>query len=139
MKKTQLKWLLAAAVLLAVSGAVRADAKSKVIQEVAEEVMARFGSKAGKSLTALAEKIESYVGRYGEDALLAIRRVGPDAFALVDEAGVNGPRAIRVLANYGEEGATNILRRPKALAQFARYGDDAGAVLVKHPAVAESL
>lgn len=35
--------------------------------------------------------------------------------------------------------ATNILRRPKALAQFARYGDDAGAALVKHPGVAESL
>ena len=139
MKNMQMKWLLAATVLLAVSGAVRADAKSKAIQEVAEEVMARFGSKAGKSLPALAEKIEGYVGRYGEDALVAIRRVGPDAFALVDEAGVNGPRAVKVLATYGEEGATNILRRPKAMSQFARFGDDAGAVLVKHPAVAESL
>ncbi len=139
MKMRQTKWLLVVVVLLAASGAARADAKSKAALAVAEELTARFGSKAGKSLPALAEKIESYVARYGEDALVAIRRVGPEAFALVDEAGVNGPRAIRILATYGEEGATNILRRPKALAHFTRYGEDAGAVLVKHPAVAESL
>src|ERR1700677_3430967 len=107
--------LLAVAVLLVASGAVQADAKTKAAQEVAEVVLARFGNKAGKSLPALAEKIEQYVARYGEDALLAIRRVGPGAFELLDKAGVNGARAARVMAVHGEEGATWVLSRPKAL------------------------
>ena len=139
MKNMGIKGVLVVALLVATSGAAHADVKSRAVQEVAEEVMARFGSKAGTSLPALAQKIESYVARVGEEMLPALRRVGPDAFGLVDAAGVNGARAARVLAVHGEEGATWILRRPKAMSQFLRFGDDAAAVLVKHPGVAEPL
>ena len=101
--------------------------------------MARFAGKAGGSLSELAAKIENYTARYGEDMIPALRRVGPDAFALVDEAGVDGSKAARVMAMHGEEGATWVVRRPQAMKQFLRYGDDAAAALVKHPGVAEPL
>lgn len=130
-------WSLLALVLTA--GAARADLRTKACQEAAEAVMARFGAQAGRSLPALAQKIESLAARYGEEALVAVRRVGPEAFAVVEEAGLNGPRAVRVLAQYGEEGASCVLRRPKAMQQFLRFGDEAAAALVKHPGVAEGL
>ena len=87
----------------------------------------------------LAEKIESYAAKYGDETLLAVRRAGPEAFALVDAAGVDGAKAVRVLARHGEEGATWVLKRPKAMSQMLRYGDEAADVLVKHPGIAEPL
>ena len=132
-------WILGIASVCLGNEAVRADAKTKAIRETAEAVMARFGVRAGRSLPALAEKIESLAARYGDEALVAIRRVGPEAFTVIEEAGVNAPRAVRLLAKYGEEGATCVLRRPRAMRQFVRYGEEAASVLVKHPGVAEPL
>jgi hypothetical protein len=127
--------------LLAAAAAVRADVKSKAAQEAAEYVMQRFGRQVVKEGVAeLATKIETYSARYGEEeVLLAVRRAGPETFALVDAAGADGSKAIRVLARYGEEGATQVLKKPGAMAQVIRYGDDAAAVLVKHPGIAEPL
>ena len=68
-----------------------------------------------------------------------MRRAGPETFALVDAAGVDGAKAVRVLARHGEEGATWVLKRPKAMSQMLRYGDEAADVLVKHPGIAEPL
>jgi len=135
--RSRIVWVMG--LLMLCSGAVRADVKTKAVQETAEAVMVRFGARAGRSLPALAEKIETFAARYGEEALIAVRRVGPEAFAVVEEAGINGPRAVRLLARYGEEGATCVLRRPRAMQQFLRYGEEVASVLVKHPGIAEEL
>ena len=132
-------WLLGIGSVCLGNEAVLADARTKAIQETAEAVMARFGVRAGRSLPALAEKIESLAARYGDEALIAVRRVGPEVFTVIEEAGVNAPRAVRLLAKYGEQGATCILRRPRAMRQFLRYGEEAASVLVRHPGVAEPL
>lgn len=126
--------------LLAVATAARADVKSKAAQEAAEYVMQRFGRQAVREGTeALAGKIESYAARYGDETFLAVRRAGPEAFALVDAAGADGGKAMSVLARHGEAGATWVLKRPKGMAQFVRLGDEAAEVLVKHPGIAEPL
>jgi hypothetical protein len=110
------------------------------VQEVAEGVLQRFGRHAAKDgAAALARRIESFAARYGDEALIAVRRLGPEAFTAVEAAGSHGAQAVRVLARHGEEGATWVLRRPKAMQQFLRYGDEAATVLVKHAGVAESL
>ena len=131
---------LAMIALSAAATTVRADVKSKAAQEAAEYVMQRFGGQAVKEgVGPLARKIESYAARYGDDTLLAVRKTGPEAFALVDAAGTDGAKAMAVLARHGEEGATWVLKRPQGMAQFLRYGDQAAAVLVKHPGIAEPL
>jgi hypothetical protein len=132
-------WLLGLLALVLGSNQLHADVKTKAAQEVAEAVMARFGARAARSLPALAQRIESFAAKYGEEALLAVRRVGPEAFALVEQAGANGPRAVRLLAQYGEEGAACVLRRPRAMQQFLRYGEEAAAVLCRHPGIAGGL
>jgi hypothetical protein len=83
--------------------------------------------------------MESLAAKYGHDIFPAVRRVGPQAFELVEAAGVNGSRAARVMARHGEAGATCILKRPRAMAQFLQLGEESAAVLVRHPGVGERV
>lgn len=132
--------MIPAVLLLAILPAmVRADAKSRAATEAAEALIARFGSKAGKNVPTLAGKIEGFAARHGDDAIAAVRKVGPGAFALVEQAGADAPRAVQVLARYGEAGATRVVSRPTAMAQVVKYGDSAATALVKHPGVAEGM
>jgi len=117
----------------------RADWRSRASTEAAEYLLERFGVKAGRSVPALAKRIESLAARYGDEAIMAVRKGGPEAVGLVEAAGADGARALRVLAVHGEEGAARVLARPAAMKQFLRYGDEAAMVLVKHPGVAEPL
>jgi hypothetical protein len=117
----------------------RADVRSRAATEAAEYLIARFGSKAGRSVSVLAKRIESLAARYGDEAIMAVRKGGPEAVGLVEAAGANGAKALRVLAVHGEEGAARVLARPAAMKQFLHFGDEAAMVLVKHPGVAESL
>ncbi len=100
----------------------RAEASlpAKAIQETAEAVFRKFGSKAAKNAPALASKIESLAVRYGDDAVLAVRKVGPKAFAMA--SGPHAAQAVRVLARHGEQGAVRVLSRPTAMNHFLRYG-----------------
>jgi hypothetical protein len=139
MKRNYGWWTFAVAALLLLAGIAPAQVASRLATEAAEAVAAKFGAKVVQNVPALARKIEAFAARYGEEAVLAVRRVGPEAFALADAAGLHGGQAIRVLARYGEEGATLVLRRPQAMAQVVRYGDEAAAVLVKHPGLAEKV
>lgn len=116
-----------------------ADGKSRAAAEAAEAVMARFGARAGRSAETLAARIESYAARHGDDAIKAVRQVGPEAFALMDRAGAQGAKAAGLMARHGEAAAARVLSRPKAMSQFARYGEEAAEVLVKHPGVAEGV
>ncbi len=127
-----MSWLL-------LPGTARADVKSKAVQELAEAMFAKFGAAAGKSAPALAQRIEGFAARYGDEALVALRKVGPGTFTLVEAAGKDGAKAIRILATHGEAGATRVLNRPQAMSQYLRYGDDAATVLVRHPGVAEKM
>ena len=137
--KTLMVPLAALAVLVGGALRARADWRSQAAKEAAEALIARFGAKAGRSVPALARWIEGLAARYGDEAIVAVRRGGPEAVGLVEAAGADGPKALRVLARHGEQGAARVLSRPTAMKQFLRYGDEAAAVLVKHPGVAEPL
>jgi hypothetical protein len=135
------RWMLAIATLI-VAGVSRSEggARSKVAQETAEYVLQRFGRQAAREgAEGLARKIEVYASRHGDEFVQAVRQVGPRAFHLVEEAGVNGGKAVQVMARHGEHGATWVVARPKGMQLFLQHGDEAANVLVKHKAVAEPL
>jgi hypothetical protein len=126
------------AIMLAAPDA-RAQGRARAAAEAAEFLIARFGASAGRSASALARRIEGLAARYGEEAIIAARKGGPAAVGLVEAAGPDGARAVRVLLQHGEKGAARVLSRPTAMKQYLRFGDEAAAVLVKHPGVAEPL
>lgn len=115
----------------AVEGAVR-FVKKKFDKEVSQEL----GEKGNE---VLARKMQAYAARYGEkETIEAARRVGPQMFRIVEEAGEQGPAAIRLLARNGDE-AIWIASRKKSLSLFARHGDEAADAMIKHKEIAEGL
>lgn len=113
--------------------------RARAAREAAEVLFERFGAKAGRSVPELTARIEGIAARYGDEAIVALRKGGPKACGLVEAAGTDGAKAVRVLAMHGEQGASRVLSRSVAMKQFLKYGDDAARVLVRHPGVAESL
>ena len=113
--------------------AARADGKSQAAREVAEYVFQRWGSQAVREGTqALARKIEVAATRHGSEVFEAVRKVGPRALPLVEEAGAHGRQAARIMARHGEHGATWVVSRPQAMKLVLEHGDGAAGVLVKH-------
>lgn len=111
----------------------QADSKSRAAREVAEAVAQRFGRQAVREGTEVfARQLEVAAARYGDEVLVAARKVGARALPLVEQAGANGSRAARVLARHGEQGASWVVARPQAMNLVLRHGDEAATVLVKH-------
>jgi hypothetical protein len=132
--------LISVLLSLAGAGQVRADGRTKAAQEAADYVLQRFGRQAVREgAETLARKIETYTVRHGDDFLKAVRQVGPRAFHLVEEAGVHGEQAVRVLARHGEAGAAWVVSRPKAMQLYLKHGEEAASALVKHTGIAEPV
>jgi hypothetical protein len=112
---------------------------SKVLQETTEFLVKKFGREvAEEGAERLTGRLAVAVARHGDDVVSAVRKVGPKAIGLVDEAGENAPTVIRLLNRYGDD-AARVLSRPKGLALVSRFGDDAAAVMVRHQGVAEPV
>lgn len=118
----------------------RADIRSKAAREAAEYVMKKFGVEVAQEGTvAFTKKLASAALRHGDDAISAVRRVGPKALTLADEAGEQAPKALRLLSRHGDDAALWVLQRPKGLGLLSKYGDDAAEVLIKHKGLAEPV
>lgn len=132
--------ILAVVVLAGSASQARADLRSKAAREAAEYVMRKFGIKAAKEgAETLAKRITTAAARHGDDVFAAVRRVGPKALTLADEAGEQAPKALRLLSRHGDDAAVWVLKRPKGMSLLSRFGDDAAEVLVKHKGLAEPV
>jgi hypothetical protein len=130
---------LALALSLTIIPPAHAGLSGKAVQEAAEFLMKKFGKEvAGEGAEKLAGRIASAAARHGDDVLGAVRKVGPSALRLADEAGESAPQVMRMLSRYGDD-AVRVLSRPKGMALIARYGDDAASTFIKHPGIAEPL
>lgn len=130
---------LGLALFLNIAAPAQAGLGSKAAGELAEFVMKKFGKQvAAEGAEKLAARLVKATARHGDDVLTAVRKVGPKAIVLADDAGANAPRVLRLLTHYGDD-AARVLSRPKGMALFARYGDDAASALIKHPGIAEPL
>jgi hypothetical protein len=129
-----------AIVLVGSCSTAQADFRTKAAREAAEYVMKKFGRTAVREGTeTLAERIAAGAARHGDDLITAVRKVGPKALSLADEAGEQAPAALRLLSRHGEDAAVWVLRRPGGMKLLSRYGDDAAEALVKHKGLAEPV
>jgi hypothetical protein len=132
--------VLATVVGLVAIPTARADLGSKVAQETAEFVLKKFGRKIlTEGTETFAERIGASALRHGDDVFNAVRRVGPGALSLADEAGEQAPKLLRLLSKHGDDAAVWVARRPAAMKLMSRYGDDAAEVLIKHKGLAEPV
>jgi len=129
---------IALAIVMAAPEA-QAGLPSKLLQETTEYLTKKFGREvAEEGAERLAGRLTTAVARHGDELVSAVRKVGPKAIGLVDEAGENAPTVIRLLNRYGDD-AARVLSRPKGLALVSRFGDDAASVMVRHQGVAEPV
>jgi len=128
-----------AALVLVTEQQPQAGVPSVAVRDVAELLFRKLGRAAAHQTTqTLAVRLQRLVLRYGDDVLIAARRVGPQSLSLIEGAGEFTPQAVRLLARHGEE-AVGIVAHPRQLALVAQQGDDAVAVLLRHQDVAAPL
>src|SRR5712691_6626744 len=100
------------------------DVRSKVTRESAEYIISKFGKEVGKeTVEALTEKLASISARHGEEALIALRKVGPRGLQIMTDAGEHAADAVKLMAKFGDE-AAGVLSRPKGMAYVLKYGDE---------------
>ena len=134
------RWLLIAACLLVISPAPSfAGIKTKAAKEAAEYITKKFSKEAAEQgVETLARKIETLAAKYGDDAIVAARKVGPRAIHLVEEAGENGAQVVKLMARYGDD-AVWVVTKKNRMAIFLKYGDDAAEAMIKQGEIAEPL
>jgi hypothetical protein len=131
--------ILALLVVLTMARESRADVYGKAARELVEFLMQKSAKEVAEhGAEKLAGRIAGAAARHGDDVLGAVRKIGPRALNLAEEAGEHAPRAMRFVAEYGDD-AARFLSRPKGMALFADLGDDATRVLMKHAGVGEPL
>lgn len=119
----------------------RGQGKAKVARQTAEYVMRKFGKEAAEvGVETLTRRIEVLIAKHGDEALVAVKKIGPRALTLADEAGVHGAESlsIKLMAKQGGD-AVWVVAKPNRLAIFVKYGDDAAEAMIKHGEIADPL
>jgi hypothetical protein len=130
---------LVACLLIPFYGTANAGVTTQAAKESAEYILKKFGkTAANEGVEVFARKIEKLAAKYGDDAVIAVKKVGPRSFRIIEEAGENGPSAIRLMARNGVD-AVWIVSQKKRMAIFVKYGDDAADAMMKHGQLAEPL
>lgn len=131
--------MLAVCLLIAFYGTAKAGVTTKAARECAEYMLGKFGKTvADEGVDILARKIEKLAAKYGDDAIIAVKKVGPRSFRIIEEAGENGSPAIKLLARSGND-AVWIVAKKNRMVIFVKYGDDAADAMMKHGQLAEPL
>jgi hypothetical protein len=120
--------LLAAGAAQAQSGAVRQAAR-----ELARFLESRFAREvAEEGVERLEPRLARMIAERGDEAVLAVRRVGPGIGLRAIET--HGATAARFLARWGDDGARALAAEgDDVLRLWARHGDDAMAAILRHP------
>jgi hypothetical protein len=125
--------------LFAKPSPVFAQGKAALAREMAEYVMKKFGKEvADESVETLTRKIQTVILKYGDDGVAAVKKIGPRSFRLIEEAGENGLKSVKLMAKYGDE-AIWVVGKKNRLAIFVKYGDNAADAMIKHGEIAEPL
>jgi hypothetical protein len=135
--KHSLTLMLAAAVAASLVPEAHADGRTKAARELAEFLMRKAGRKAiAEGGEALARRLATAAARHGDDVFHAVRRIGPKALHLAEEAGEHAPRVMRFVARHGDDAAAVMTKQSMMLLSL---GDDAGRALLRHKSVAVPL
>lgn len=110
----------------------QAGVTTKAINETVEYLSKTFGREmAETTVETMTKKVEVLAVKYGDNALVATRKLGPQALKYADEAGEYGPQAVRIMSHYGDD-AIRIVSKPEVLKMAVKYGDDATEAIVKY-------
>ena len=112
---------------------------SKGVTETVEFFMRKWTKEVTREgVGATRKRLEKLAAQYGDDALVAARKTGPDGIRAMEKAGEHGDVLVRALAVHGSKGLA-AAASPKSVALISRYGDDAASAIIRHPRIAEPV
>lgn len=112
---------------------------STAVRELTEFVAKKFSKEvAEEGAEIVSRKIETVVAQLGDEAVDAIRTVGPKAIRWIEASAADGAQSARLLAKYGDEAAW-VVTDPARRAIAAKMGDDAAAAMIKLGEPAEKI
>jgi len=118
---------------------LRASTASKAAKELIETISKKFGTSLTEEASeAMARRADELIAKYGDDAIDALRRFGPEALDVVDAAGDAGAVYVKLMMRHGSE-AMWVVANPERRALFTHYGDDAAEAMIRHGEIAEPL
>ena len=130
---------MAVCCVVATAGISNAGAKTKAAKEAAEYVFGKFGKEAAEEgVETLTRKIEVLAAKHGDEAFAAVKKVGPRALVLAEEAGEMAPQAVKLMSRYGDD-ALWVVAKKSRMSMFTKYGDNAAEAMLRHGEVAEPL
>jgi hypothetical protein len=134
-----MKSLGIALLVVALATPARADLLSKAIRETAEFAMKKFAREmASEGVEQFSSRLLRATTRHGDDILHAVRKAGPRALTLADEAAEKAPAMVKLLSRHGDD-AVRAVGNPRGMALFSKFGDDAAEVMIRHKGIAEPL
>lgn len=124
---------------LLLTSTVSAGPLSVAARESAEAMVRQFGKDvASEGIEKLAVRLETLATRYGDDAFVAARKVGPRGVAAIEAAGERAPLVAQLLSREGDR-ALSLVDDAARLQLAAKYGDDAVEALIRHKSLATPL
>lgn len=137
---TILVFVVALAVLVGDRPRAEGGFTGKALREALEYAGRKFTKEvAEEGAERLSVRMTQLAAKHGDDLVAAaLRRVGPRAGRVAEQAGEHGKLALKLLAKHGDD-ALPLVGKATALRTVARYGDDAAAAIVKHGAVGEKV
>jgi len=113
--------------------------KLGLAKELVESLGLRFSKEvAEEGAELLTRKVETFLVKYGDDGAEALRKVGPQAIQLADDAAADGIQATRWLAKFGDD-ATSMVRSESRRSLATQLGDEAAEAMIKHGEIAEPI
>jgi len=114
------------------SAFAQAGVTTAMIRETVEAISKKFGREvAEQGVETVTRKVEALAAKYGDNALTATRKLGPQALKYADEAGDLAGDSLRIMSRYGDD-AVRIVSKPEVLRMAVKYGDDATESIIKY-------
>jgi len=112
---------------------------SAAIRELTEFVAKKFSKEvAEEGVEVVSRKIETVVAQLGDEAVDAIRAVGPKAIRWIEASASDGAQSARLISRFGDEAAW-VVTDPARRAIAVKMGDDAAAAMIKLGQPAEKI
>jgi hypothetical protein len=110
----------------------QAGASSALAKETLELLVSKFSREAAAEGTEnLLKRVTQAISQHGDDAAVVIRKVGPRALQIIDDAGAHAGDAIRLMQRHGDD-ALKVVSNPTRMRCYLTYGDEAGDALIRH-------
>jgi len=113
---------------------------SAAVRETVEFIIKQFGKEATEfGAENLTKRVSILTRKFGDEALIAVKAVGPKSFKYIEEVGEQGGKQIvKLMAKHGNK-SLHVIAKPDRMAIFIKYGEGAGEAMLKHGEICDPL